>query len=237
MVIVDGTGNIVAEFRFDHSAEGWEQFRRKIQPYVALGVAVETRSGAAVEELLRSECIVFPVQPKAAARYRERKAPSGVKDDALDAWSLADALRLDGRGWRALAAEDPLIQELRLLCRDEVVLIEQRTALINQLRAALHEYYDTALQAFDNWTLPSAWAFVVQFPTPEALVGAGKRQWEKFLHVHKLWRPKTVVKRLELFAHAAEWKRNAAVTRAKSRLAVSLAKMLQTLERQLDEYR
>ncbi len=78
---------------------------------------------------------------------------------------------------------------------------------------------------------------MVQFPTPEVLAGAGKQQWEKFLHVHKLWRPKTVAKRFEVFAHAADWKRNAAVTRAKSRLAVSLAKMLQTLERQLDEYR
>jgi len=237
VVIVDPTGTIVAEFRFDHSAQGWEAFRQKIQPYPAVGVAVETCSGAAVEELLRSPCTVFPVQPKAAARYRERKAPSGVKDDQLDAWSLADALRLDGQMWRPLAPEDPLLQELRLLCRDEVALIEQRTALINQLRAALREYYDTALAAFDNWTLPAAWALVVQFPTPEQLARAGKRRWEKFLHLHKLWRPQTADKRLELFARAADWKRTEAVTRAKSRLAVSLAKMLQTLQRQLDEYR
>ena len=237
VVVVEPSGQVVAQFRFEHSAGGWEQFRQKTKAYVGLGVAVETRSGAAVEELLRSDCTVFPVQPKAAARYRERKSPSGVKDDELDAWALADALRMDGRAWRALVPEDPLIQELRLLCRDEVALIEQRTALVNQLRAALREYYDAALQSFDDWTLPAAWALIVQFPTPEALAHAGKRKWEKFLHVHKLWRPGTAQKRLELFAHAADWKRTGSVTRAKSRLAVSLAKMLQTLERQLDEYR
>lgn len=237
VVIVDATGKQVASFRFDHSAEGWNRFRQNIQSYSALGVAVETRAGAAVEELLCSACTVFPVQPKSAARYRERKAPSGVKDDLLDAWALADALRMDGRSWRALAQEDPIIQELRLLCRDEVVLIEQRTALVNQLRAALREYYDVALEAFETWTLSSPWAFVVQFPTPEILAKAGKRQWTKFLHAHKLWRPSTVEKRLELFARSADWKRNPAVTQAKSRLAVSLAKMLLTLERQLDEYR
>ena len=36
------------EFRFEHNAEGWSAFRTKIQPYAALGVAVETsqrRSG------------------------------------------------------------------------------------------------------------------------------------------------------------------------------------------------
>jgi len=78
---------------------------------------------------------------------------------------------------------------------------------------------------------------VVQFQRLEALAKTGKRAWEKFLHVHKLWRPETVDKRLAPFASAADWKRNAAVRRAKSRLAVSLAKMLQTLQRQLDDYR
>lgn len=237
VVIVDQSGTILAQFRFEHSAQGWSEFRQKIAAYPGLAVAMETRSGPAVEELLQSGCMVFPVQPKAAARYRERKAPSGVKNDQLDAWALADALRLDGRSWRTLAAEDPLNHELRLLCRDEVALIEERTALINQLRAALREFYDTALDAFEDWTHPAAWQFVVAFPDPTALARAGKRRWEKFLHVHKLWRPQTAQKRLELFARADQWKRNEAVSRAKSRLAVSLAKTLLTLENQLEEYR
>lgn len=33
-----------------------------------------------------------------------------------------------------------MVEELRLLCRDEVELITQRTGLVNQLQAALHEY-------------------------------------------------------------------------------------------------
>jgi hypothetical protein len=45
-------------------------------------------------------------------------------------------LRVDGQDWKALHPEEPLIKELRLLCRDEVTLIEQRTAFINQLRQA-----------------------------------------------------------------------------------------------------
>ena len=109
----------------------------------------------------------------------------------MDAWSLADALRVGGHGWKALAKEDPLVAELRLLCRDEVALIQERTALINQLQSALREYYPAALEAFDDWTVPSAWAFVEAFPTPQALVSAGKRKWEKFLHTQQLARPQT----------------------------------------------
>ena len=81
-------------------------------------------------------------------------------------------------------------------------LIEERTALINQLQSALHEYYPAALEAFEDWTLPSAWAFVESFPTPHALQAAGKRRWEKFLHSHKLARPQTYARRMAIFARA-----------------------------------
>ena len=75
------------------------------------------------------------MNPKAAERLRDRKAPSGVKDDELDAWSFADGLRTDGHGWRQLNAEDARTKELRLLCRDEITLIAQKTALVNALQA------------------------------------------------------------------------------------------------------
>jgi transposase len=146
-------------------------------------------------------------------------------------------LRVDGHAWRALKPDDPLTVELRLLCRDEIALIEQRTALICQLRAALGEYYPVALEAFDDWTLPSTWAFVEAFPTPAALSRAGRRRWEKFLHVHHLYRPETYPKRLELFARAQAFCGSPAMTNAKSLLAVTLAAQLRVLENHLDKFR
>ena len=237
VVVVDREGRIVEEFRFDDSAEGWQLWVRKLSPYPHAAVVIETSSGATVERLLEGGYAVYPVNPKAAKRYRERKAPSGTKSDRFDAWSLADALRLDGHTWRALKPDDPLTVELRLLCRDEIALIEQRTALVCQLRAALGEYYPLALDAFDDWTVPSSWAFVEAFPTPEALVKAGKRKWEKFLHVHKLYRPETYEKRLSLFAQAQTFCGSPAMTKAKSMLAVALAGQLRVLQSHLDKFR
>jgi transposase len=237
VVILDRTGQRVEAFTFPHDAGGWEQFRERIQRYPSVGVAIETSQGAAVAQLLRSGVTVYPVQPRAAKKYRERQAPSGTKTDDLDGWSLGDALRMDGQGWRALREQDPLVEELRLLCRDEVELITQRTALINQLQAALYEYYPAALAAFDDWTEPFSWAFVKAFPTPQVLVKDGRRRQEKFLHAHKLWRPETAQKRLEIFARAEQFCGTAAVSRAKSRLALSLVELLLTLEKQLQAYR
>lgn len=237
VVVVDRSGLIATEFRFAHTAAGWAEFTEHMKPFAGCPLALETSSGPAVDQLLQHGWRLYPVNPKSAERYRERKAPSNTKTDRLDAWSLADALRTDGHGWRAWVAQDEATASLRALCRDEMSLIEQRTGLVNQLIAALREYYPAALEAFEDWTQPYAWALVVQFPTPAALQQAGKRKWEKFLHTHRLWRPSTAEKRLQLFAAANALPASPAVVRAKTLLATSLVCVLQALEKQLDEYR
>jgi transposase len=237
VAVVDRQGQIVAEFEFEHSLEGWNRFRERIRDYPAAAVVVETNQGAAVEQLLQSEVTVYPVNPRCAKAYRQRKIATSNKTDRLDAWSLAEALRVDGHAWRPLQPLDPIIQELRLLCRDELHLIGQRTALINQMQQALTEYYPTALEAFDDWTVPGAWKFLERFPTPEALASAGPKKWQTFLHCHKLYRANTHERRLEAFGKAGQWKSSPAIGNAKSLLVLSLVKLLVTLEKQLQEYR
>jgi transposase len=231
-------GKIVLQMDFADTAEGWAQFRQALAPLGRVAVAIETSRGPAVERLLETGLCVYPMNPKAAERFRDRKAPGGAKDDRLDSWSFADALRSDGHAWRPLLAEDPQTQLLRILCRDEIALIESRTALILQMRAALREYFPAALEAFDDWALPAAWEFVVRFPTPAELVKAGKRRWQSFLHTQRLYNPQTAEKRLAVFARADQFvSPSSAVTSAKSLLAVTLAKQLRTLEAQIKEYR
>jgi len=241
-VVLDRKGTIVLDLQIEHTSEGWHRLREKLIQIAGaelsvISATIETNCGPAVERLLEMGCTVYPLNPKAAQRYRDRKAPSGGKTDHLDALSFADALRTDGHGWRRLKPEDPKILELRLVCRDEISFIEQRTALINQLQQALYDYYPAALDAFDDWTMPAAWAFVERFPSPEALKKSGKRNWEKFLHCHRLYRPETYRKRLEIFANATKLCGSPAVTKAKSMLAVSLARQLRLLQQQLKLYR
>jgi transposase len=237
VTVVDRLGRIVLEFRFDHTAAGWAEFSEKMRPYQGSPLSLETCSGPAVDQLLQRGWKLYPVNPKAAERYRDRKAPSGVKTDRHDAWSLADALRGDGHAWHALEPQDEATATLRALCRDEISLIEQRTALVNQLRAALAEYYPAALQAFADWTAPGPWAFIKQFPTPQSLLKAGQRRWEKFLHSHRLWRGENGEERIKIFAQADALASSPAMVNAKSLLALSLVALLQTLHGQLDQYR
>ncbi len=228
---------IIDEFRIQHTIAGWDFWSEKVAANPGLAVAVETSFGATVEQLLESGVTVFPVNPMNAKRYRERQCSSGNKTDRHDAWALADALRLDGHAWRPLAVQDPLVAELRVLCRDEVALIGERTALVNQLQQSLHEYYPTALEAFDDWTCCGAWAFVAAFPSAADMVKAGKRKWDKFLHSHKLYRAQTYQDRITAFERAGQWKVSPALVAAKSHYTVPRCRQLRVLQSQLDAYR
>lgn len=237
VIVVDRVGTIVADFQFAHTAPGWEEFNCKMQPFGKCPLTIETSVGMAVDQLLERGYPLYPINPLAAKEYRRRKTPSGSKTDRHDAWSLADALRIDGQAWRALRSQDEATAILRLLCRDEIGLIETRTALVNQLQATLGDYYPLALDSFEDWASPAAWAFVRTFPTPADLAKAGKRQWQNFLHRHKLWRPQTAPQRLELWAQGQQLNASAATITAKTLLALSLVKVLDALQRQIQEYR
>ena len=52
-------------------------------------------------------------------------------------------------------------------------MIEERTSLVNKLREALHHNFPAALEAFDDWTMPRAWAFQLRSTTPAELARKG----------------------------------------------------------------
>lgn len=107
-----------------------------------------------------------------------------------------------------------------------------RQVVFDHLRQLQHRRHEMVLVEASH---PAAWAFVIAFPTPDVLVKAGKRKWKKFLHVHKLARPATCQRRLEIFARARQSAGSEATIRAKS--AVARAEQLQLLESQIAEYR
>ena len=232
VVVISRTGSKLLSMEFDNTAEGWRKFLDAIKVFPKIAFTIETSCGADVERLLDAGLPVYPINPKAAQRYRDRKSVAGCKSDELDAFCMADALRTDGAAWRRLVPMDAATHELRVLCRDEIHLIELRTSLINQLRATLHDYYPVALEAFTDWVSPGAWDFVITFPTPAELVAAGKRKWQKFLFAHRMAGQGKLDERMALFAKANEFTNPvAAVISGKSLLATTLAIQLRALER------
>lgn len=237
IVVIDASGALLAEFRFEHNAEGWKACGEKLAAFGSLRIAMESGHVDAAERLMKMGHQVYMVNPKSSKTYRVRVRPSGSKSDRGDCLALARAIRFEGESWTPWEMPDAVTQQLRLLCRDEIALIGQRTSLVNQLIKSLYDYYPAALTAFDDWTQQVAWAFVERFPTPETLVQAGKRKWQIFLYLHRCRRDDCNQRRFETFARAQQFQGSDETIAAKSTQALALIKVLQCLESQLKHYR
>ena len=76
-----------------HVLHGWVAQLRERFGGRPVGIAIEQRRGALMHALMQYEFLVlYPVNPKALARYREAFHPSGAKDDPTDAALLLDLL-------------------------------------------------------------------------------------------------------------------------------------------------
>ena len=108
---------------------------------------------------------VYPINPKAVDRVRDRYRMSGSKSDAFDAYVLAEFLRTDQAQLKALRPSSEKAQELKMLGRDQRLVVRHKTRLLNQLTTTLKEYYPRPLDAFENIEPEVALDFLTRYST------------------------------------------------------------------------
>ena len=111
-------------------------------------VAIETPRGLLVAVLRATGRPIYPINPLAVARYRERTSVSGKKSDHVDALALANILRTDAHLHRMLPDDTPLARSITVLARAYQDAVWRRTKLVQELRARLREYFPGFLAAF-----------------------------------------------------------------------------------------
>ena len=135
-------------------------------------VAIETPRGLLVACLRATGRPVYPVNPMAVARYRDRYSVAGRKSDHGDAVVLANILRTDRHAHRPLPADSELAQAIAVLARAQQDAVWDRTTAHNRLRSHLREYFPGFLAAFaplkGGITRPEARAVLAAAPTPAA---------------------------------------------------------------------
>lgn len=186
----DEAGAKVAALTVKQTADGLSEFGRWLHEQRAQGIelwaAIEKPEGRLVDFLLDHGVVVYPVNPKALDRARDRFRMSQAKSDPFDARVLAAFLRTDHAHLRPLVPNSEPAQELKLLTRDYRRLVRQQTRLVNQLTATLKEYYPRPLEVFEDLTTALARAFLERFATPEALAQLTARQWQRFAEAQRL---------------------------------------------------
>lgn len=165
-------------FRIAHSVEGVDLLTQRLRDLgvapAAVQLAIERPDGLLVAALLERGYAVYPINPEAVDRYRDRYHTSGAKDDARDAQALAHILRTDGERFRPLRPEGDLAAELRLTIRAYRELVAEGVRLTNQLHACLADYYPAAPSLFGELDAAISLAFLVRFPTPQDARAAGR---------------------------------------------------------------
>jgi transposase len=142
--VSDPQGKKMAEMKVMQSAVGLAELGRWLHERKAeeieLWAAIEKPHGRIVDFLLDHGVVVYPVNPKALDRARDRFRMSQSKSDSFDAYVLAEFLRTDHAHLRALEPNSAQAQEFKLLTRDHHRLGRHKTRLINQIEVTLKEY-------------------------------------------------------------------------------------------------
>jgi transposase len=111
-------------------------------------VAIETPRGLLTACLRATGRKIYPINPMAVARYRDRHSIAGRKSDHGDAVVLAGILRTDMHAHRPLPADSELAQAIAVLARAQQDAVWARTGAHNKLRSHLREYFPAFLAVF-----------------------------------------------------------------------------------------
>ena len=152
-----------------------------------IAIMLEQSRGPLVHALMfRENVLLFPVNPKQFARYRE-SYPGGGKDDPTDALYLARMLRERIATLRVWQPDDENTRLLAHLSRQRRKLVDGQTKLRLQLLAQLKSYFPVVLELFGKqWQLPLLLSVLGRWADPRQLRRADRRLIRRVLSDHSI---------------------------------------------------
>lgn len=163
-----------------------------------LSVALEMPRAAVIEACLARGVAVYSINPKQLDRFRDRHTVAGAKDDALDAFVIADSLRTDAHLFRRIRIENDDLILLRERSRAYEELTDEAIALAAKLRALLLRYYNELLTIKGGLhETPWIWRLIEVAPTPHRLRAGKTTTLIKRLEKKKTRLPRDIHARLE----------------------------------------
>jgi transposase len=175
--------------RIKHTPEAIEEWAQAL--YQRLGgpiaVALELGEGPIVSALQKYDFLVlFPVDPKRLARYREAFTPSGAKDDPTDAEFAMDYLMRHPEKLTPLKPESTPMRKLRYLVEARDRIRGDQSRCVNRLIQALKQYYPQAVDWFNDHNTLVFCDFLKQWPTLTTVRRARKTRLERFFKEHNV---------------------------------------------------
>jgi Transposase/Transposase IS116/IS110/IS902 family len=150
-----------------------------------VGVAIEQSRGAVIHALMMYDfVVVYPINPKALARYREAFRSSGAKDDPSDSELLLDLLRLHRSRLRAWLPDTVSTRRLQLLAEYRRKLVNTRIRHTNRVTSLLKMYFPQALNWAGDLDHIQSCDFLQAWPTLKSLQAEPPSTVRNFYHKH-----------------------------------------------------
>lgn len=195
-----------------------------------VAVALEQSRGAVVHALMGYDFLVlYPVNPKTVARYREAFRVGGAKDDPDDADLLLELVTLHRDKLRAWQPDDELTRTIRLLVEYRRQLVNEQTRLSNRLQSLLKVYYPQALAWSGALATEQACEFLQRWPTLAHLQRETADHLRQFYREQGCRKGELIERRLEEIKGAQPLTRDAAVITAAVLMVQASAKQLRTV--------
>ncbi len=237
--LIDVQGNALAgDFEQTPEAiEDWVAMLRNKYPQAIFHVCIEQSKGALISALLMHEGIqIFPINPTQLANYRKAMSHGGAKGDPSDARLLAQFLLHYGDQLSLLQPDDPATRKLTILAQDRRRIVDQRTAVGNELKATLKQYFPLVLQ-LTPWRIHASFIcrLLLKWPTLEKLQAVKPPTLRKFFYGQNL-RGDHVETKLELIAAAKPLTQDEVILQTYAMRVQRLAKLLLVDAEVIDGY-
>jgi transposase len=214
------------------------ELRERFGSQAKILICLEQSRGALIHFLMGYDCFeLYPINPKQLDNYRKAFHPSGAKDDPSDAELLCQFVSLHHEQLHPWRPDDELTRKLALLCQKRRQAIDARTALSNQLKSELKQYFPLALAVLDNdLTTVLAADFLLNWPNFESLKKAPAHKLRKFFYGHQSRSEEKIQARIERIKSAEPLTRDSAIIEASSLTAEMLAHQLKDLAPYIARY-
>lgn len=236
---IDGQGNGVWE-QLEHSPEAidaWVAEKLHQAGGRPIAILLEQSRGALIHALMfRENVILYPINPKQFARYRESYSNAGGKNDPTDARLLARMLRERIGLLRPWQPDDESTRLLARLCKTRRQVVQERTRLTQQLLDQLKAYFPLVLELNGPRSINAlVLELLRRWPDPRQLQRADRRLLHRILKEHGYRDEEKRLKMIDRIRKAMLLSRDRALIEPASVLVRCLAKQIPLLQKSIDE--
>jgi transposase len=233
--IVDDEGQRIEEATVAHTRPGLAKITMLLRRHGVERVGIERGDGPVVEHLIRDGFEVVVISARQVKSLRARYGSTGNKDDRLDAFVLANALRTDAGRWSIVQPDTQETIALRMLVRARQDLVGHRIAVHNQLLAVLQHNFPGAIDLFSKLDIPISLAFLRRFPSEAKAAWLSERRMAHWLKANHYCGRHTPTRLITHLHEAASGRVNGAAAEASEVIVLTLVDLLTALRHEQEQ--